>query len=63
MVHSISIGSIVRIKSKVIVSRPKRSDITLTIARRALVATSPDNDGNVSLVVDDLVQPLFKVSL
>ena len=55
MVPSISIGSTVRIKSRVIVSRPKRSDITLTIARRALVATSPDNNGNVSLVVDDLV--------
>ena len=53
MVPSISIGSTVRIKSKVIVSRPKRSDITLTICRRAIVATSPDN-GNVSLVVDDL---------
>ena len=54
MVPSISIGSSVRIKSKVIVSRPKHSDITLTIARRAIVATSPDNNGNVSLVVDDL---------
>ena len=55
MVPSISIGSTVRVKSKVIVSRPKRSDITLTICRRALVATSPDDNGNVSLVVDDLV--------
>jgi len=54
MAPSISIGSTVRVKSKVIVSRPKRSDITLTICRRAIVATSPDDNGNVSLVVEDL---------
>ncbi|KAL3822992.1 hypothetical protein ACHAXA_008132 [Cyclostephanos tholiformis] len=52
------IGSKVRVTSKIAIDRPgpkRRGDgVTLTFARRSIVATLPDDDGRVSLVQDDL---------
>lgn len=70
------IGSFVRVTSQVVLDPkpgPKRQgDVILTVARRSIVATLPDDDGRISLVQDDLapaplackgrflISPMFK---
>jgi hypothetical protein len=52
------IGSAVRFTTKVVIDpKPgpkRRGDVILTVARRSIVATLPDDDGRISLVQDDL---------
>ena len=57
--NALPIGRTVRVTSKVVIDPPgpKRhgdEGITLTVARRSIVATLPDDDGRISLVQDNL---------